>query len=232
MITRTVRQRTLGWIALIGAVAAALLGLAAGSASAAPHDWDAVAECESGGDWTTDTGNGFYGGLQFTPETWKANGGKGDPSEASEAEQIRVAENVLKTQGPGAWPVCGQYLKKGGTPPVVEAPKPTPAPAPAIEKPAPPIEKPAPAIETPEVETPKVQTPGRESPAPVEAPDPETSVPVQAPAPAEAPAEAPATAEDAATVKAAAQAALDGARALAEQNGSSQVFEQRVAAGR
>jgi hypothetical protein len=219
MITRTVRQRTLGWIALIGAVAAALLGLAAGIASAAPHDWDAVAECESGGDWTTDTGNGFYGGLQFTPETWKANGGKGDPSEASEAEQIRVAENVLKTQGPGAWPVCGQYLKKGGTPPVVEAPKPTPAPAPAIEKPAPAIEKPVPAIEKP---TPAIETPE------VEAPDPESSAPVQAPAPVET----PATAEDPATVKAAAQAALDGARALAEQNGSSQVFEQRAAAGR
>ncbi|TQC43631.1 resuscitation-promoting factor [Rhodococcus sp. WS4] len=215
MITRTIRKRTLGWIALIGAVATALLALAAGIASAAPHDWDEVAECESGGDWTTDTGNGFYGGLQFTPETWKANGGTGDPSEASEAEQIRVAENVLKTQGPGAWPVCGQYLKKGGTAPV-EVPKPTPAPA---IKPPEPVEAPD-LAETPDVvETPDLaETPDAvETPGTVETPDP---------------VEVPATAEDPATVKAAAQAALDGARQLAEQNGSSEVFEQRASAPR
>src|SRR6476661_4072073 len=104
MTTRNMEKHTFGWIALIGAVVTVLLGLGAGTAGGAPHDWEEVAECESGGDWTTDTGNGFYGGLQFTPETWKANGGTGVASEASQAEQIRVAENVLKTQGPGAWP--------------------------------------------------------------------------------------------------------------------------------
>ncbi|RZL82134.1 MAG: resuscitation-promoting factor [Rhodococcus sp. (in: high G+C Gram-positive bacteria)] len=227
MITRTIRKRTLGWIALIGAVATALLGLAAGIASAAPHDWDEVAECESGGDWTTDTGNGFYGGLQFTPETWKANGGTGDPSEASEAEQIRVAENVLKTQGPGAWPVCGQYLKKGGTAPV-EVPKPTPAPA---IKPPEPVETPD-LAETPDaVETPDLA----ETPDAVETPDlAETPDAVEIPGTVETPdpVEVPATAEDPATVKAAAQAALDGARQLAEQNGSTEVFEQRASASR
>lgn len=97
-------------IGLFGALCLALLGLGAGTASAAPHNWEEVAQCESGGDWSTNTGNGFYGGLQFTPETWKSHGGKGLASEASKAEQIMVAENVLQTQGRGAWPVCGQYL--------------------------------------------------------------------------------------------------------------------------
>ena len=229
MTTRNMEKRTFGWIALIGAAATVLLGLGAGTAFGAPHDWEEVAECESGGDWTTDTGNGFYGGLQFTPETWKANGGKGDPSEASEAEQIRVAENVLKTQGPGAWPVCGQYLKKGGTAPV-EVPPVTKAPAPAIETPDP--VKPPDVVKTPDpVKTPgHVETPDVvETPDAVETPDlAETPDVVETPAPVEA----PATVEDPATVKAAAQEALDSARALAAQNGSSEVFEERAAAPR
>ena len=70
-------------------------------------DWDAIAACESGGNWGISTGNGFAGGLQFTQSTWEANGGSGSPAGASRAEQIRVAENVLRTQGIGAWPVCG-----------------------------------------------------------------------------------------------------------------------------
>lgn len=71
-------------------------------------NWDAVAACESGGNWAINTGNGFYGGLQFTLGTWHANGGSGMPQNASREEQIRVAENVLRTQGIGAWPVCGR----------------------------------------------------------------------------------------------------------------------------
>lgn len=71
-------------------------------------DWDAIAQCESGGNWGISTGNGFSGGLQFTPSTWRANGGSGSPANASREEQIRVAENVLHTQGIGAWPVCGR----------------------------------------------------------------------------------------------------------------------------
>jgi len=70
-------------------------------------DWDAIAACESGGNWGISTGNGFAGGLQFTQSTWEANGGSGSPAGASRAEQIRVAENVLRTQGIGAWPTCG-----------------------------------------------------------------------------------------------------------------------------
>lgn len=73
-------------------------------------NWDAVAQCESSGDWQIDTGNGFYGGLQFTESTWLAYGGGKYASyanEASKAEQETVANAVLAGQGIGAWPVCG-----------------------------------------------------------------------------------------------------------------------------
>lgn len=71
-------------------------------------NWDAIAQCESGGNWGIATGNGYAGGLQFTSGTWRANGGSGSPAGASREEQIRVAENVLHSQGIGAWPVCGR----------------------------------------------------------------------------------------------------------------------------
>ena len=71
-------------------------------------NWDAIAACESGGNWGISTGNGYAGGLQFTPSTWHANGGSGSANGASRDEQIRVAENVLHSQGIGAWPVCGR----------------------------------------------------------------------------------------------------------------------------
>ena len=71
-------------------------------------NWDAIAQCESGGNWAINTGNGYFGGLQFTPGTWHANGGSGSAARASREEQIRVAENVLHSQGIGAWPVCGR----------------------------------------------------------------------------------------------------------------------------
>jgi hypothetical protein len=88
-------------------------GMSAGTARADSMNWDAVAKCESGGNWAANTGNGNYGGLQFKPATWSSNGGVGSPASASRAEQIRVAENVLASQGPGAWPKCGA---QGGTP--------------------------------------------------------------------------------------------------------------------
>ncbi len=71
-------------------------------------NWDAIAQCESRGNWSINTGNGYYGGLQFSLPTWRANGGTGMPHQASRQEQIRVAENVLRTQGIGAWPTCGR----------------------------------------------------------------------------------------------------------------------------
>jgi hypothetical protein len=96
---------------MTGVLAAAPLGVLAGTAHAeGAHNWDAVAACESGGNWAIDTGNGYYGGLQFTQSTWEANGGTGNPAAASREEQIRVAENVLASQGVGAWPVCGSNL--------------------------------------------------------------------------------------------------------------------------
>ena len=73
-------------------------------------NWYAVANCESGGNWGTNTGNGFYGGLQFTEQTWLAYGGgqyASSANQATEAQQIAVAERVLAGQGIGAWPVCG-----------------------------------------------------------------------------------------------------------------------------
>lgn len=79
-------------------------------------NWDAIAACESGGNWATNTGNGFSGGLQFTPGTWAANGGTGSPQSASRAQQITVAERVRATQGLGAWPVCGRHAYDGGRP--------------------------------------------------------------------------------------------------------------------
>jgi len=92
---------------LTTAILAALTSLVFAAPASASPDWDAIAACESGGNWAINTGNGFYGGLQFTLSTWAANGGTGMPQNASPAEQIRVAENVLRTQGIGAWPVCG-----------------------------------------------------------------------------------------------------------------------------
>ncbi|MEX5263468.1 transglycosylase family protein [Kocuria sp. CPCC 205231] len=137
-------------------------------ANAAPAStWDALAECESGGNWGTSTGNGFSGGLQFTPSTWAAFGGQGAPQDASREQQIAVAENVLDGQGWGAWPACSAKLGLSGsaapsanpmgsasvTPQSVEAPAPIEAPAPAPE-PGPvaaPVEAPA-AVQAPVVE--------------------------------------------------------------------------------
>lgn len=95
----------------LGFILAAFAILTTGVAQAdSGYDWDAVAQCESGGNWGINTGNGYYGGLQFSWSTWIAYGGSGSPSNATREEQIRVAENVLNGQGRGAWPVCGAYL--------------------------------------------------------------------------------------------------------------------------
>jgi resuscitation-promoting factor RpfA len=72
--------------------------------------WDKVAQCESGGNWATSTGNGFHGGLQFTASTWRSFGGSGMPHQASRTEQIAVAERVLDAQGWKAWPACSRKL--------------------------------------------------------------------------------------------------------------------------
>jgi LysM repeat protein len=92
--------------ATLGVTALAAMVLPATAVASPGLDWDAVAACESGGNWAANTGNGYYGGLQFTAGTWHANGGSGSPSQATRAEQVRVAENVLHSQGPAAWPHC------------------------------------------------------------------------------------------------------------------------------
>ncbi|WP_030683515.1 transglycosylase family protein [Streptomyces cellulosae] len=103
-------------IAIAGVTGAAVAAplMAAGNASAATtSEWDAVAQCESGGNWSINTGNGYYGGVQFSASTWAAYGGTQyapQANQASKAQQIAVAEKVLASQGKGAWPVCGKGL--------------------------------------------------------------------------------------------------------------------------
>jgi hypothetical protein len=84
----------------------------AGTAEAAPSSstWDKIAKCESGGNWAINTGNGYYGGLQFSPSTWRAYGGPGMPHKASKAQQIAIAQKVLAKQGWKAWPACTKKL--------------------------------------------------------------------------------------------------------------------------
>jgi LysM repeat protein len=72
--------------------------------------WDRLAQCESGGNWGINTGNGYSGGLQFAQGTWRANGGSGSAHNASRSEQIRVAERIRASQGWGAWPACSSKL--------------------------------------------------------------------------------------------------------------------------
>ncbi|MDW3848242.1 LysM peptidoglycan-binding domain-containing protein [Micromonospora sp. BRA006-A] len=108
------RRTALGAVLAGAAVGAATLFGPAAPASAGVN-WDAVARCESGGNWKINTGNGYYGGLQFSRATWNGYGGQKYAARAdlaSRSEQIAVAEKVLRGQGIGAWPVCG---KKGGS---------------------------------------------------------------------------------------------------------------------
>jgi LysM repeat protein len=125
------RARTLRGGALVLGATALGIGVLAGPASAATHDWSGVAACESGGNWSINTGNGYYGGLQFSSSTWLGYGGGSYAPRAdlaTPAQQIDIAERVLAGQGIGAWPVCGKQLTGGSTP---VAPAPAPAPAPA-----------------------------------------------------------------------------------------------------
>lgn len=101
--------------ATVVAVAAAGLALSGGVAAADTVNWDAVAQCESGGNWSADTGNGFYGGLQISQSTWRAHGGTGSPATASREQQIAVANRIMANQGPGAWPACARSHR--GAPP-------------------------------------------------------------------------------------------------------------------
>ena len=89
-----------------------LVGPAAAASSPTSRvNWDAIAECESGGNWSINTGNGYYGGLQFSRSTWRAYGGTGLPSQASRETQIAIATKLRDASGGyGAWPACAAKL--------------------------------------------------------------------------------------------------------------------------
>ncbi|MGY1722315.1 transglycosylase family protein [Blastococcus sp. SYSU DS0533] len=136
---RTLRRGAAG-IAVAGA---ALVAPFLGTGTAAAADgatWDRLAQCESSGDWAINTGNGYYGGLQFYQPTWEAFGGLEYAARADLAtreQQIAVAEKTLTAQGWGAWPACSAELglteadeAGSATPPAPAAPAPAPAPAP------------------------------------------------------------------------------------------------------
>ena len=94
--------------AVVGAFIAIPLGPSTGVAGAdAAPNWDAIAQCESGGNWHANTGNGEYGGLQFKPSTWARYGGVGNPAAASREQQIAVANRLFADQGVEPWPKCG-----------------------------------------------------------------------------------------------------------------------------
>ncbi|WP_323185282.1 transglycosylase family protein [Streptomyces sp. NBC_01239] len=108
---------------LAGAALLAPLGLLAASGNAAAADsgvWDRIAQCESGGNWHINTGNGYYGGLQFSAGTWRAYGGSAyaaTADQASKSAQITVAGKVQRAQGWGAWPVCSVRAGASGSAP-------------------------------------------------------------------------------------------------------------------
>ncbi|MFI9273903.1 transglycosylase family protein [Kitasatospora sp. NPDC052896] len=137
-----VRMAVLGGAVAVLPVAGLVAATSASAASVST--WDKVAQCESGGNWSINTGNGFYGGLQFTSSTWAAYGGTQyapQANQASEAQQIAVAEKVLASQGPGAWPVCSVKagLTAGGAAAAVDTSSSSSSsvPAPAAPKPKP-----------------------------------------------------------------------------------------------
>ncbi|MFG1783460.1 transglycosylase family protein [Rhodococcus oryzae] len=131
-------RRNAAKVVVTGAVLGAAGAAFAAPANAAPDsDWDRLAQCEAGGNWGINTGNGYQGGLQFSPSTWNAHGGgqyAATANQATREQQIAVAEKVLASQGWGAWPSCSSSLglTSGSTPrsaPAAEV-------APATELPA------------------------------------------------------------------------------------------------
>ncbi|MER5223726.1 transglycosylase family protein [Streptomyces flaveus] len=128
-----------------GAALLAPLGLLAAGGNAAAADsgvWDRIAQCESGSNWHINTGNGYYGGLQFSAATWRAYGGTAYAStadKASKAQQIAVATKVQRAQGWGAWPTCSSRAGASGSAPAASTPSTKAAPS----KPAKPSKTPA-----------------------------------------------------------------------------------------
>lgn len=190
----TAQAKNVAKIAFTGAVLGGSgLAMAGQAGAATDGEWDQVARCESGGNWAINTGNGYQGGLQFSPGTWSGHGGgvyAPAANLASKVEQIAIAEKVLASQGRGAWPVCGTGLS-GSTPRNVVKPEPVALDAPLDDQavngqavafdaslPAPEVLPPAPDVLPPAPE------------APMLPPAPEEIVPaadVLPPAPADLP---------------------------------------------
>ncbi|WP_278313512.1 transglycosylase family protein [Lolliginicoccus levis] len=118
--TKTARRNFSKKALLTGAAISAAGVLFAAPANAAPDsDWDRLAQCESGGNWNINTGNGYYGGLQFSQGTWAGYGGTDFAPRADLAtrqQQIAVAERTLAGQGWGAWPACSSKLGLNSAP--------------------------------------------------------------------------------------------------------------------
>ncbi|GGX77118.1 LysM peptidoglycan-binding domain-containing protein [Streptomyces hiroshimensis] len=113
--SKAVRIFTLAGVT--GAAVAAPLMVATSANAASVSTWDKVAQCESGGNWAINTGNGYYGGLQFSQSSWNAAGGQqyADRADhASKSAQIAVAEKLLAMQGPGAWGCAVPGMTVGG----------------------------------------------------------------------------------------------------------------------
>ena len=190
-------RRTAAALAIGGAVAATMSMPAANAVDGAT--WDALAQCESGGNWSINTGNGFYGGLQFTQQSWNGVGMSGSPATATRAQQIEAGERLLAIQGWGAWPACsaklGLYGKTGAAPTYTEPTTTVAAQsqtqqtytAPAAQAaPAAPVAQAAPAA----VEAPAAAPAAQAAPAAVEAPAAAPAAPAVE-APAAAPVAAP-----------------------------------------
>ena len=130
------------------AFSAAGLAMAPAANAAPDSDWDRLAQCEAGGNWGINTGNGYHGGLQFSPSTWAAYGGTQFAPTANQAtreQQIAIAEKTLAGQGWGAWPACSAKLGLNSAPTPRDVNNLTPNPAPAPQAPAAPAAPEAPS---------------------------------------------------------------------------------------
>lgn len=197
-------RRTAAALAIGGAVAATMSMPAANAVDGAT--WDALAQCESGGNWSINTGNGFYGGLQFTQQSWNGVGMSGSPATATRAQQIEAGERLLAIQGWGAWPACsaklGLYGKTGAAPTYTEPTTTVAAQSQTQQAYTAPAAQAAPAAPAAQAAPAAVEAPAAAPAAPVAPAAPAVEAPA---APAAAPAvEAPVAAAPVAAPKAAA----------------------------
>ena len=194
-------RRTAAALAIGGAVAATMSMPAANAVDGAT--WDALAQCESGGNWSINTGNGFYGGLQFTQQSWNGVGMSGSPATASRAQQIEAGERLLAIQGWGAWPACsaklGLYGKTGAAPTYTEPTTTVAAQSQTQQTYTAPAAQAAPAAPAAQAAPAAVEAPAAAPAAPVAPAAPAVEAPAAAPA-----AEAPVAAAPVAAPKAAA----------------------------